>query len=183
MSLISKAFAPDGILARDNFQILQILSSFRLIASAFITPVTTPFLVKYAKIFFQAQTGFCGTGCQSRKVAMKRSRRCPVCWKALTEAEYEKALRTLEPNLVQYLRIPRQPSGTRLGKKLDLTRRELEIVSTVLAGCSNKDIAQHFKISEVTVKHHLSNIFDKLGVSTRLELALFAVNQSLQTTA
>jgi two-component system nitrate/nitrite response regulator NarL len=46
-----------------------------------------------------------------------------------------------------------------------------------VAGYSNKEIAEYF-ISEA-VKHHLSNIFDKLGVSTRLELALFAVNQSL----
>ena len=42
-----------------------------------------------------------------------------------------------------------------------------------------QDIAAHYKISEDTVKHHLSNIFDKLGVSTRLELALFAVHQDL----
>jgi DNA-binding NarL/FixJ family response regulator len=49
----------------------------------------------------------------------------------------------------------------------------------VVAGFANKEIAEYFKISEDTVKHHLSNIFDKLGVSTRLELALFAVNQSL----
>ena len=42
-----------------------------------------------------------------------------------------------------------------------------------------KEIAEYFKISEDTVKHHLSNIFDKVGVSSRLELALFAVNQSL----
>src|SRR5215470_4349448 len=61
-------------------------------------------------------------------------------------------------------------------KKFGLTPRELEIVSAVVAGYSNKEIAEYFKISEDTVKHHLSNIFDKLGVSTRLELALFAVN-------
>src|SRR6266566_565544 len=64
-------------------------------------------------------------------------------------------------------------------KQFGLTPRELEIVSTVVAGYSNKEIAEYCKISEDTVKHHLSNIFDKLGVSTRLELALFAVNQSL----
>src|ERR1700738_4351621 len=64
-------------------------------------------------------------------------------------------------------------------KKFGLTPRELEIVSAVVAGYSNKEIAEYFKISEDTVKHHLSNIFDKLGVSTRLELALFAVNQAL----
>ena len=46
-------------------------------------------------------------------------------------------------------------------------------MSAVVAGYANKEIAEYFKISEDTVKHHLSNIFDKLGVSTRLELALF----------
>ena len=82
-------------------------------------------------------------------------------------------------NLVQYLRAlmdAPKPSGP---KRYGLTPRELEIISAVVAGYANKEIAQYFKISEDTVKHHLSNIFDKLGVSTRLELALFAVNQSL----
>jgi two-component system, NarL family, nitrate/nitrite response regulator NarL len=83
-------------------------------------------------------------------------------------------------NLVQYLRSLVQSSGEEAKqRKFGLTPRELEIVSAVVAGYSNKEIAEYFKISEDTVKHHLSNIFDKLGVSTRLELALFAVNQSL----
>ncbi len=83
-------------------------------------------------------------------------------------------------NLVQYLRNLVESSGEDARKrKFGLTPRELEIVSAVVAGYSNKEIAEYFKISEDTVKHHLSNIFDKLGVSTRLELALFAVNQSL----
>lgn len=83
-------------------------------------------------------------------------------------------------NLVQYLRNLMQSSAQEAKqKKFGLTPRELEIVSAVVAGYANKEIAEHFKISEDTVKHHLSNIFDKLGVSTRLELALFAVNQSL----
>jgi two-component system, NarL family, nitrate/nitrite response regulator NarL len=83
-------------------------------------------------------------------------------------------------NLVQYLRTLVQSSGEEARqKKFGLTPRELEIVSAVVAGYSNKEIAEYFRISEDTVKHHLSNIFDKLGVSTRLELALFAVNQSV----
>jgi DNA-binding NarL/FixJ family response regulator len=83
-------------------------------------------------------------------------------------------------NLVQYLRNLMQSSGEESKqKKFGLTPRELEIVSAVVAGYSNREIAEYFKISEDTVKHHLSNIFDKLGVSTRLELALFAVNQGL----
>jgi len=83
-------------------------------------------------------------------------------------------------NLVQYLRSMVEASGNEPRKNnYGLTPRELEVVSAVVAGYANKEIAQHFKISEDTVKHHLSNIFDKVGVSTRLELALFAVNQSL----
>ena len=83
-------------------------------------------------------------------------------------------------NLVQYLRtwlLP--PEDLPQRNKYRLTPRELEIVAAVVAGFANKEIAQYFKISEDTVKHHLSNIFDKVGVSSRLELALFAVNQSL----
>jgi len=80
------------------------------------------------------------------------------------------------PNLLEYLQSETKEANR---KKFGLTARELEIVSTVVAGLSNKEIAQHFKLSEDTVKHHLSNIFDKLGVSTRLELALFAVNHKL----
>ena len=83
-------------------------------------------------------------------------------------------------NLVLYLRNLMQSSTEETKqKKFGLTPRELEIVSAVVAGYANKEIAEYFKISEDTVKHHLSNIFDKLGVSTRLELALFAVNQGI----
>jgi two-component system, NarL family, nitrate/nitrite response regulator NarL len=83
-------------------------------------------------------------------------------------------------NLVQYLRTLMAPAVNYPHRnRYRLTPRELEIVSAVVAGYANKEIASHFKISEDTVKHHLSNIFDKVGVSTRLELALFAVNQSL----
>jgi two-component system nitrate/nitrite response regulator NarL len=83
-------------------------------------------------------------------------------------------------NLVQYLRgLVDSSSHDARKKNYGLTPRELEVISAVVAGYANKEIAQHFKISEDTVKHHLSNIFDKVGVSTRLELALFAVNQAL----
>ena len=67
------------------------------------------------------------------------------------------------------------PSKRRYG----LTPREMEVINAIVAGYTNKDIAQKFAISEQTVKHHLTNIFDKVGVSNRLELALFAVNHQL----
>jgi DNA-binding NarL/FixJ family response regulator len=60
-----------------------------------------------------------------------------------------------------------------------LTHREYEILSTVVDGCTNKEIAQKFSISEQTVKHHLTSIFEKVGVSNRVELALFAMNQRM----
>ena len=57
-----------------------------------------------------------------------------------------------------------------------LTARERQIVSAVVNAYQNKEIAEKFAISEKTVKHHLTNIFNKVGVSNRLELALFAVH-------
>ena len=60
-----------------------------------------------------------------------------------------------------------------------LTAREREIIRAVVDAYPNKEIAQKFSISEKTVKHHLTHIFDKLGVSNRLELALFAVHHGL----
>jgi two-component system nitrate/nitrite response regulator NarL len=60
-----------------------------------------------------------------------------------------------------------------------LTPRELEVVCAVASGESNKDMAKRFRISDQTVKHHLTSIFGKLGVSQRLELALFALSHNL----
>jgi len=60
-----------------------------------------------------------------------------------------------------------------------LTTRERQIVLAVVNAYQNKEIAEKFAISEKTVKHHLTNIFNKVGVSNRLELALFAVHHRL----
>ena len=64
-------------------------------------------------------------------------------------------------------------------KTFGLTKRELEVVSAVVSGHSNKEIARKFSISEDTVKHHVTNIFDKVGVYNRLELALFAIHNGI----
>lgn len=86
-------------------------------------------------------------------------------------------------DLVRALRsVASNDSGSR-SRDFGLTPRELEIISLVVAGYSNPEIAQRCTISEQTVKHHMSNVFDKLGVSNRLELALFAVNHQLTETA
>ena len=60
-----------------------------------------------------------------------------------------------------------------------LTPRELQILAAVHAGYSNSDIAADSSLSSHTVKHHLTHIFDKVGVSTRIELARFAMNHRL----
>ena len=74
-----------------------------------------------------------------------------------------------------------QPPGWPAPKKdFGLTSRELQLVGAVVAALGNKDIAKSLGISEKTVKHHLTNIFDKLGVSSRLELALFAVHHDME---
>ena len=82
-------------------------------------------------------------------------------------------------DMVTYLRDKAAQQPPPPGKAYGLTKRELEILSTIVSGLSNKEIAQKFSLSEDTVKHHLTNIFDKVGVSSRLELALFAINHRL----
>ena len=82
-------------------------------------------------------------------------------------------------DLVKLVREITAPAPKRNCPKNGLTPRELQVISTIVAGYSNKEIAQKFSISEDTVKHHLTNIFDKLGVSSRLELATYAISQRL----
>jgi len=84
-------------------------------------------------------------------------------------------------NLVSALHTLMQQAQVPQRKTYGLTPRELEVVGCIVEGCSNRDIAKQFTLSEETVKRHLSNIFDKTGVSTRLELALFAIAHTLVT--
>jgi two-component system, NarL family, nitrate/nitrite response regulator NarL len=65
------------------------------------------------------------------------------------------------------------------GTKCGLTLREIEIVNATVSGESNHDIAAKFGISKHTVKHHLSRIYEKVGVYSRLELAVFATHHDL----
>ena len=60
-----------------------------------------------------------------------------------------------------------------------LTPRQRQVVSLVVAGYSNKEIAERFKLSSDTVKHHLTSLFDKTGASTRVELAVFALHHGI----
>lgn len=60
-----------------------------------------------------------------------------------------------------------------------LTPREREVLTALVEGLSNRDIAARFGLSEVTVKHHLKSVFEKCGMSNRVELVLFALRNGL----
>lgn len=59
-----------------------------------------------------------------------------------------------------------------------LSKREEEVARLVAEGLNNHDIAQQLRLSDHTVKNHLFHIFDKLGISSRVELVLYAVSNS-----
>jgi two-component system nitrate/nitrite response regulator NarL len=61
-----------------------------------------------------------------------------------------------------------------------LTQREKAVISHLMQGFGNREIAQRLSIAEQTVKNHLRAIFDKVGVSDRLELVLYAIHQRLE---
>jgi DNA-binding NarL/FixJ family response regulator len=83
------------------------------------------------------------------------------------------------PLVERLRRLTEQCEAEGHAKRFKLTRREMQIVTAVAAGESNKGIAQRLSLSEDTVKHHVSHVFDKLGVFSRLELAVFAINHKL----
>ena len=60
-----------------------------------------------------------------------------------------------------------------------LSAREIEVLELVVNGRSNKEIADALVITENTVKHHLSNILDKLHVQNRIQLAVYALRHGL----
>jgi DNA-binding NarL/FixJ family response regulator len=71
------------------------------------------------------------------------------------------------------------PRGGKSVIKPNLTKREEEIVRLVIQGLSNKQISKRLLISEKTVKNHLGNIFNKLGVSSRLNLAINRLGENI----
>jgi two-component system, NarL family, nitrate/nitrite response regulator NarL len=83
--------------------------------------------------------------------------------------------------MVGALAHPSNPAASR--SPFGLTRREREVLPLVVAGYANKEIARVCAVSEETVKHHLTRMFDKVGASNRLELALIATRSGLVTDA
>jgi DNA-binding NarL/FixJ family response regulator len=91
-----------------------------------------------------------------------------------------KALRDVVTDIVRHLRERAAAAARRRPSPAErLTAREREIIAAVAAGDSNREVAQRLSLAEDTVKHHISNIFDKLGVSNRAELAAYAASHGL----
>jgi len=78
---------------------------------------------------------------------------------------------------------PTHSNGKTPRERAQLSQREREIIVLIAQGYKNKEIAEKMFITEQTVKNHLHNVFDKLGVSDRLELALYAIHNSLHVKA
>jgi two-component system nitrate/nitrite response regulator NarL len=87
--------------------------------------------------------------------------------------------REVVADLVQTLRAGRAETPAAARSAFGLTPRELEILSVLVMGYANKDIARHYSISERTVKHHLTSILHKFGLTSRLELVVFALQNQL----
>lgn len=83
-------------------------------------------------------------------------------------------------DLIQALRRMK-PSQSASGGRRDfgVTSRERQVIELIVDGYTNKDLARKLGISVQTAKHHVTNIFDKLGVSNRLELVLYAIDHRI----
>ena len=83
---------------------------------------------------------------------------------------------------VQYVveALLQAPAAKAIGGKLvtSLSKREKEIAHLVAAGLSNRGVSETLKLSEHTVKNYLFSIFEKLAISTRIELVLYVLNQA-----
>jgi len=90
--------------------------------------------------------------------------------------------RKLIPHLLEELATlaeQQKDAPTKLDSRLErITPRERQIVQLLSAGASNKEIAKRLDVTERTVKAHLTAVFKKLGISGRLQLALYALEQS-----
>ena len=77
------------------------------------------------------------------------------------------------------LRDMRQPKPVPPSPEPTLTPREREVLRGLAQGQSNQEIAETLNIEKTTVRSHISNILDKLGVENRTQAALYAVEMGL----
>ena len=87
--------------------------------------------------------------------------------------------RVMMANILRRRACPEATSDPAAARNATLSRREREVINLLGEGLRNKDIAERLSISETTVRHHLSAVYSKLGVSDRLELVLYAYRHGL----
>ena len=100
------------------------------------------------------------------------------CMRAVLEGKYwigRQSAGTLE----EVLQRCRSTAKRGRPENYRLTPREMQIIKAVVGASTNKEIARQLTISEETVKHHITSIFDKLGVYNRLELTLFVFHHGI----
>ena len=103
-----------------------------------------------------------------------------MAWSLVDHLRVLSAVKTsAAPTIVAPSMREEAPMPVERSNRYGLTPREADIVRAIGDAMTNKDIAVHFGISEYTVKHHLTKIFDKVGVDSRLELAMFAKHHGL----
>jgi two-component system, NarL family, nitrate/nitrite response regulator NarL len=81
--------------------------------------------------------------------------------------------------MLELSQMESSPAPLKVREAFGLTAREREVVALACSAYSNKDLAGKLGISQNTAKRHFTNIFDKLGVSNRLELLIFAIDHGL----
>lgn len=124
---------------------------------------------------------------EDESLALMKAGACGVILKAADPALFPKCVRKVfegeiwlpKKQVSRMAKILSEPQG--LSRPVDsLTRREKLVISCLVQGWRNREIASHLSITEQTVKNHLRSIYDKVGVSDRLELVLYAIHQRLE---
>ncbi len=173
---LSNTLKPDILLLDLLMPHLPGLDALRKLASA-ASPVRTILLSGFIgkrQIVESLQLG-------ARGILLKRCvNHLAPCIEAVADGYYwieDRKVSTVAEIIHELLRTSKPEQN--LAQKYRLTKREMQILSLVTLGNTNREIGGTLSISEETVKRHLVNMFDKVGMSTRLELAMFAIDHHL----
>ena len=80
---------------------------------------------------------------------------------------------------LKYILTRKKPTLSKNDKISNLTKRELEILKLLAGGLTNKEISEHFKISDRTVKNHIFSLFRKIQVNDRTQAAVYAIKNGI----
>jgi len=111
-----------------------------------------------------------------------------VVFRNVTGAALSECVRTVasgETWLPPQLMVADSPEDDMVGTRVRdrLTPKEMRIVALIVQGCKNREIALRLKTTEQVIKNYLRSVYDKTGVSDRLELALFTIHHRVLAAA